>query len=256
MLEELFWEHAYSGYGFYDYMALRNGSASLSAHLGRSTALGVQFYDLTLGLGLPPRVTKDLSLSGSGYGNSIQMENYTSSPSTVATRSYFLFPIHLELTESGDAFATSKLLPSASSKLSAVSLFASTSTFGSRSYASVFDSFRSDFSCFDWYLAATYPSTPAVGADGTALGSSLRVTNPVTLRASVRNSIVNYSAFQKVFKARLDEGRAHVRATSFADLSMTQPFISDTKVPYTRILGKDRTSFFETPLHSASPHAS
>lgn len=68
----------------------------------------------------------------------------------------------------------------------------------------------------------------------------------------MRNSIVNSNAFQKVFKARLDEGRANVQADSFADLALRQPFLSDVKVPYLSLLGKNRNSFFETPLFVTS----
>lgn len=76
----------------------------------------------------------------------------------------------------------------------------------------------------------------------------MRLSNPATLRSSVRNSIVNSNAFQKVFKARLDEGRANVQADSFSDLGLRQPFLSDKKIPYLQLLGKNRNSFFETPL--------
>ena len=184
------------------------------------------------------------------------MESYTVSPSTIATSSYFLSPVHWELGEPNDAFATPKSLPSVSSKPATASISSSASVFGSRSYTSVFGTFRSDFSCFGWYSAAPHLSTPAINSDGTALGSSLRVTTPATLRASVRNSIADYSAFRKVFKARLDEGRARVKTTPFADPSITRPFVSDAKVLYTRLLGKNRTCFFETPLHNTSPHVS
>jgi hypothetical protein len=82
------------------------------------------------------------------------------------------------------------------------------------------------------------------------------LSNPATLRSSVRNSIINYNAFQKVFKPRLDEGRAHVQSSSFADLGLKQPFISDSKVPYLQLLGKNRDSFFETPLYFTTAHKS
>lgn len=88
--------------------------------------------------------------------------------------------------------------------------------------------------------------------DGSSLGSDLRLSNPATLRPSVRNSIVNSNAFQKVFKARLDESRANVQADSFADLFLRQPFLSDKKIPYLQLLGKNRNSFFETPLFNST----
>ena len=86
------------------------------------------------------------------------------------------------------------------------------------------------------------------------MGSDFRLSNPATLRSSIRNSIVNYNAFQKVFKPRLDEGRAHVQSNSFADSSLKHPFLSDSKVPYLQLLGKNRDSFFETPLYKTVLH--
>lgn len=90
--------------------------------------------------------------------------------------------------------------------------------------------------------------------DGSKIGLDVRVSNPATLRSSVRNSIVSYNAFQKVFKPRLDEGRAHVNGTTFGDLGLKQPFLSDSKVPYLQLLGKNRDSFFTTPLYYPTHH--
>jgi hypothetical protein len=90
--------------------------------------------------------------------------------------------------------------------------------------------------------------------DGSAFGSDTRLSNAANMRPTVRNSIVNYNAFQKVFRSRLDESRAHSHSSSFADLAQKQPFISDSKVPYLQLLGKNRDSFFETPLYYQLPH--
>jgi len=87
---------------------------------------------------------------------------------------------------------------------------------------------------------------------GASLGQEIRVSNPVTIRSSVRNSIVNSNAFQKVFKARLDENRAHVQADSYSDLATRQPFLSDVKIPYLQLLGKNRNYFFTTPLFTST----
>jgi hypothetical protein len=103
-------------------------------------------------------------------------------------------------------------------------------------------------------LALAEVSSLSMSDEGSRLGSDLRLSNPATLRSSVRNSIVNYNAFQKVFKPRLDEGRSHVNSGSFADLALKQPFLSDSKVPYLQLLGKNRDSFFRTPLYFNSTH--
>ena len=90
---------------------------------------------------------------------------------------------------------------------------------------------------------------------GFSSGSDIRLSNPATLRSSVRNSIVNYNAFQKVFKPRLDEGRAHIQSSNYADLGLKQPFLSDSKVPYTSLLAKNTDSFYETPLYKSAVRA-
>lgn len=90
--------------------------------------------------------------------------------------------------------------------------------------------------------------------DGSQPALDLRISNLATLRPSVRNSIVSYNAFQKVFKPRLDESRAHVNSHSFSELGLRQPFLSDTKVPYLQLLGKNRDSFFSTPLYTTLTH--
>jgi hypothetical protein len=88
--------------------------------------------------------------------------------------------------------------------------------------------------------------------DGSFLGTQARLSNPATLRSSVRNSIVNYNAFQKVFKPRFDELRSHTQTVAFAEMAEKQPFLTDSKVPYLNLLGKNRDSFFTTPVYTKS----
>lgn len=159
-----------------------------------------------------------------------------------------------------------------SSKFGLASQLTPTIGVSAQSYLNVFNNFRSDLEDFKLNRSLTKaevsPSLSAIetysgdqlsssisqfmfnnSEDGTVLGLDTRLSNPVTLRSSVRNSIVNYNAFQKVFKPRLDEGRAHAHSSHFADLSVSQPFLFDRKVPYLGLLAKNTSSFFETPLY-------
>jgi hypothetical protein len=99
-------------------------------------------------------------------------------------------------------------------------------------------------------------STNFIGSDldNTIYGGDLRLSNPATLRSSVKNSIVNYNAFQKVFRPRLDEGRAHVQSSTLADLNVALPFINDVRIPYTQLLSKNKDSFYSTPLYNTTIH--
>jgi hypothetical protein len=75
-------------------------------------------------------------------------------------------------------------------------------------------------------------------------GRTGRLSNPVTLRVTTRNSIVNFNALQKVFRARFEDGRSNASLTQFAEMSSTQPFLNTDRVSYEKLLGKTKNSFF------------
>lgn len=279
MLEELFWESSYSGYNFYDYMTLSKNANSSSVGSPKVTGLEKQFLTSTLGVDAlaSVRTVRDLTTLGESYSNSVQMEDYAQNPGTVQTQNFSLLTLYGDLLELDESYANLKAVNSVFGKTAAPALGISTSSMATRSYVSVFNAFRSDFEDFSWSRVASDSArsienlAPALEAnellitspiklvgstdsDGSVFGSDTRLSNLANLRPTVRNSVVNYNAFQKVFKPRLDEGRAHVQGSSFADLSQKQPFISDDKVPYLQLLGKNRDSFFETPLYYQSPH--
>jgi hypothetical protein len=81
------------------------------------------------------------------------------------------------------------------------------------------------------------------------LHSTTSSTEPLEIRPSVKDSIINANAFQKVFRSRLDESRALVNINNFADLFVKQPFISSERVPYKTLLGKNRSSSFKVNLY-------
>ena len=61
--------------------------------------------------------------------------------------------------------------------------------------------------------------------------------------------MVTYQAFQKVFKMRYEEGRAHVRLTDFADSAITQPYTTEQKIKYEKMLGKTRMQHYNTTFN-------
>lgn len=76
--------------------------------------------------------------------------------------------------------------------------------------------------------------------------NSSRFSNPIALRRSAKSSLVTYQAYQKVFKLRYEEGRAHVRLLDFADSKVTQPYTTEQKIKYEKMLGKTRLQFYNT----------
>jgi hypothetical protein len=136
-------------------------------------------------------------------------------------------------------------------------LVTSTNFYKPQSYLNVFNAFRADFQDFNFLSTASKEST-----DGTnfvnaedfnfALTSdsnneenqNLRITNPLTLRTTTRNSIVNFNALQKVFRARFEDGRSNATLGQFSQVSSVQPFLNTDRVAYESLLGKTKNNFF------------
>lgn len=90
-------------------------------------------------------------------------------------------------------------------------------------------------------------STEAVNLDVNPSQTNwARFSNPLALRRSAKGSIVTYQAFQKVFKLRYDEGRAHVRLTDFANSRSTQPYTTEQRIKYERMIGKTKIKHYNT----------
>jgi hypothetical protein len=117
------------------------------------------------------------------------------------------------------------------------------------SYATVLDAFRPDYEENFLYNDLSQKSISPLLMDtekaNTSLASStVRSSNPLKLRSTAKNSIVTYNAIQKVFRSRFDEMRSHARLSDFANSTVKHPFLTDAKVSYESILGKNRESFF------------
>jgi len=126
--------------------------------------------------------------------------------------------------------------------------FVSLNTIMPLSYVQVLDTFRPDFE--EKTTHTDSPSDPSkfdLSAEinpQLTLNNDIRFSNPVKLRASAKSGIVTFSAIQKVYKARFDEGRSNVRPADFANSYSSHPFISSPRPNYETLLGKNKESFF------------
>lgn len=88
------------------------------------------------------------------------------------------------------------------------------------SYINVLNVFRADFNEFTTHTDSNTLTNPLalseyVGTtgefdtnDSTVNTGSLRFSDPISLRSTAKNSMTTYTALQKVFRARFDEGRS------------------------------------------------
>ena len=114
------------------------------------------------------------------------------------------------------------------------------------SYTQVIDTFRPDYEEMSWFSDNMGQDLDVSYSDNLNLNSAsdLRISNPMKLRSTARNSIVTYNAIQKVFKSRFDEGRSNARLQDFSNSYITHPFVTEPKSPYESLLGKNKDSFF------------
>lgn len=73
----------------------------------------------------------------------------------------------------------------------------------------------------------------------------LRFSNYFHLRAPSRDLIATYNAYQKVYKPRFDENRAHAKTTDLTNVFVKQHNITAPRAKYERLLGKNKENFFK-----------
>ena len=76
-----------------------------------------------------------------------------------------------------------------------------------------------------------------------------RLSNTPVSQSTAKNLVVNQAAFQKVFRARFDEGRANITSLQFANVGPKQQFLTDFGTSYTKMLKKNQESFYNSPFY-------
>jgi hypothetical protein len=118
------------------------------------------------------------------------------------------------------------------------------------SYVTIFDSFRSDYEDPFLYTDEFSPSDNSFQNTSTDTNNNLKLSNPFKLRSTVKNAMVTYNAIQKVFRSRFDEGRSNARLEDFSNSFVKHPYITDSRINYESLLGKNKESFLKTNLYN------
>ena len=248
MLEESFWESMYSSYNHLDYL----NSLDL---VNKSNYSSIKYlkakYDnayLNKNKNINHLLLKDLSVFGSFYANNIQMDDFISPANLIATRDFNLFPTISNLNLIDESYASHKYLTNLFNSSSSILLNYNTNFIFPQSYLSILNNFRGDFDDFSWY-SNNIQSNPIFDINQSTLDSA-RLSNPISLRSTAKNSIVTYNAYQKVFRTRFEEGRSNTRLTNFADLNVKQPFMTDGRISFEKLLGKNKEGFYNSTFYT------
>jgi hypothetical protein len=78
----------------------------------------------------------------------------------------------------------------------------------------------------------------------------MNLTNSMKLRTTAKNSIVTYNAIQKVYKSRFDDSRSNMDFKYVTNSFVSYPFLTESKVPYENMLGKNKESYYNTNLYN------
>ena len=229
--------------------------------------------------------SKELKTIGAYYSNSIQLDDYFVPTQLVSKKDLSESSFINDSLVMDDSYMDQKALINTFTSKGAVALGVFNSHNHPQSTHAILNNFRSDFEDFSHFqdnslnmsnlkqdsrsttfgdlstlkgkgikfnkLTADVQSLDATSYEVNPNQSSWsRFSNPIALRRSAKSAIVTYQSFQKVFKMRYEEGRAHVRLTDFADSATTQPYTTEQKIKYEKMLGKTRMHHYNTVFNT------
>jgi heme/copper-type cytochrome/quinol oxidase subunit 2 len=255
-MEDVFWEAPYNSSLQDEYFLIKQGVSSADFFkkqeaLYNTSLRVVKDNKLKSGL-LSKNFSTDTSLNTkNSYSLPIFSEESILDPKSATLKNLNSFANEVTVDGIDDAYESSKYLNYLYYLNYKNILNNSVNNIQPISYTTVFDSFRSDYEDPFIYIDGN-DNNHGLNNQNNDLDTSnnLRLSNPFKLRSTVKNAIVTYNAIQKVFKSRFDEGRSNARLEYFSNSYVKHPYITDSRVSYESLLGKNKESFFKTSLYN------
>jgi len=171
-------------------------------------------------------------------------EDYYNDVNLTALNNFNLSDSEIELDSTDESYTTSKSLNYLFHLNYLSTLGAHLNQVQPLSYTQVFNPFRAGYE--ESMVTVDSDLSGSTGADYVSTSDNLEVrsTNYLKLRSTTKNAIVTFNALQKVFRPRFDEGRSNVRYSDLSNTSVKYPFLTESRVPYESLLGKNKESFF------------
>lgn len=265
LLEDAYWETSFSSYDYFDYLNIHD---AFHKDKPKDVILEVTvptFPRLNLYTKLKPLDTyiaadKEPEVTGESYPAVLHTKSALFDVSSMRTQDFNLVTVEREvLDDIVDTYASfnsdinvfgNQVLKTTRTVNSLYPRTISTgdvlNSFGPNYSSALADA---DFSTTD---SSNLPLTDELTLNGGKdfHGQTARLSNPFSLRTAAKNSIQTHAAYDKVFKVRFDESRSHVNSESFSGLSESQPFVMSARVPYEKLIGKNKESFYSPTFYS------
>jgi hypothetical protein len=247
LLEDAFWESTYSSYSHEEYL---NNLQTMEAYqyfqkqedlfnlLNRSRKFKSNLFTKPFVL--------DTQKNQNIFSVPIYAEDVLMAPSLTELKNFGTYNNEILVESNDDSYDSLKYCNYLHFLNSKNILNYDINTISPVSYTHVIDNFRADYEDPQWFLDVD--KDKAKNNFGLTLKplaqNEVRVTNPIKLRSTTKNAMVTYSAIQKVFRSRYDEGRSNARLQDLSNSYESHPFLTSSKVPYESLLGKNTENFF------------
>jgi hypothetical protein len=255
MLEDLFWESTYSSFGHEDYNLIFQDSKERNflqnqEELFNITQRVITPRSLRGELVLSPFL-KDLNLCANSNPLPLFAEEALVDANLLNLKNFSPFSSESALNFVENPFDSLKSIKYLYLLNSKALLSKNINFTQPLPYTQVMDVFRADYEGGLW------------GTDSTGLNQgnllpiilagehqALRTSNVLKLRSTTKNSVVTYSAIQKVFRSRFDEGRSNARLQDVSNSYVKHPLISEKRTSFESLLSKNSESFMSTSLYN------
>jgi hypothetical protein len=259
LMEDAFWESSYNSSLQDEYFGVKQ-NISNSDFLKKqevvynTTLRSVKDSKLKSGLLSKVLLSDTNQNSKNLYSLPIFSEDALNNPKFTSLKDFGTFPNELAVDGLDEAYESSKYVNYLYYLNFKNLLNNSTNNIQPLSYTTVFDSFRSDYEDPFLYTDGSVEKHGSLGLNGDEVdpNNNLKLSNPFKVRSTVKNAMVTYNAIQKVFRSRFDEGRSNARLEDFSNSFVKHPYITDSRISYESLLGKNKESFLKTNLYSQS----
>ena len=245
-LEDVFWESTYSSFSQDEYLNTKSSVNSSEVFNTQDDSFNNNFRHKKFKFNKSSTSIKsDTLLNENIYSLSLNSEESFPNTSLTKLRDYRVFTLEPNSDSFDDVYENLKnintLYNNKYNQLTNMDLNQLTPT----PYTQVLDSFRADVDDISWSAVnSNNPLTEGINLIDTTNTDSSRVSNPLKLRSTAKNSMVTYSAMQKVFKSRLDEGRSNARLEDVSNSYNKYLFINAKRSNYEGLLSKNTDNFF------------
>ena len=247
LLEDAFWESTYSSFAHDDYLNILQGLKDYTYFKKQEELFNASVRHKTFRSStLAKPLLRDLTTTSNLNSLPIFTEDSLPNSMLLNLKNFYPFSGETSVDSIEDSYENLKYVNYVHYLTYKNLLSTNSAKIQPLSYTQVVDNFRPDYEEMSWFKdnAMSEDSIDYSESSNVNTSNDLRLSNPMKLRSTARNSIITYNAIQKVFKSRFDEGRSNARLQDFSNSFVTHPFITESKSPYESMLGKNKDSFF------------